>query len=517
MTKNTFDKILSKKYNLFSVNKNIKNNVLVIDRSRPISIAKSALIISIITKKLKINPLIFSYFPKSSWQFKLYKIFGDFKFIHSRNYNLFLKNSHFLLISLFKSIKAYLTWKNDILGFINNFSIKKIKIGHLIYDEYIRDNFKYKEFRSLNLGFLLLLFKKIFLFYKLEKIIKQNNIKLLVCCSIEYASSSSLASRVAASKKIPILHIDGQFHLILNQDDLDKSFFKLKKNEFKAFYKNKKKINFKTFIKKRFSGKLRTIMAGNKDLINANINKVDISRENFLKIYAKNTQYKKIVLIAPHAFTDANHGIGKRFIFEGYYDQLKKTVEFAFSRKNNDILWVINPHPTGPEYGEEGQVEEIVKKYKKNNIILLPKNIKTFSAIKFSDLIVTGRGTIGIESASLGKKVIIAGYAIYEKLGFTVEPKNQKEYFNSLTDEKNFKKQSKKNINKALKYLYYFDRHNSYNLPSNPMDQYSTYNNRESLKKNKFYSFLFNFLDEKKYLTNDYYQMIDKIINKIKI
>ena len=169
-------------------------------------------------------------------------------------------------------------------------------------------------------------------------------------------------------------------------------------------------------------------MAGKKDILNAKKNKIDISKKKFIKDYLKNKNYKRIALFAPHAFTDANHGIGK-FIFKGYYDHFKKTIEFIYNLKSKDTLWLINPHPSSKDYNENGQVEEIINKYKKENIMILPQNIKTVSAIKFSDLVITGRGTIGLEAACLGKKTLIAGYAIYEKLGFTIEPKNQIQYF----------------------------------------------------------------------------------------
>lgn len=511
MTKTDFNTISNKKFNLFSINDKFKNNILVIDRAKPISIAKSSLIIFTIVKKFKLNPLIFSFYPKNSWQFFFYKNFGNFKFISSSDYYYYFKNFYLIFVSLYKAIIGYLKWKNNLLGFINSFNVNNVEIGHLIYDEYIRHGFRYKNLNSMSLNFLFLLFRKILSFLKIKKIIEENNVKILVCSSIDYATYAGLAARIAVSKKIPVLHIDGQFHIITKKKNINESLFRFNKDEFKMFYKKEKNVNFNTFFNKRLSGKIRTVMAGKKDLVSANSKKKDVDRKTFLKKYAKKINYKKIALFAPHAFTDANHGTGKNFIFEGYYDQFEKTIKFIYNLKKEDTLWVINPHPSSKDYNEHGQVEEIINKFKKNNIILLPKNIKTVSAIKFSDLIITGRGTIGLEAACLKKKTILAGYAIYEKLGFTIEPKNQNEYFKNLVNEENYKPLKSKIAKKALKYLYYFDQHNSNHLPSNPMDFY------HFSKKNKFYNFLFNFINEKKYLTDDYYKMVTKIINKVKI
>ena len=69
MTKTDFNTISNKKFNLFSINDKFKNNILIIKKTKPISIAKSSLIIFTIVKKFKLNPLIFSFYPKNSWQF----------------------------------------------------------------------------------------------------------------------------------------------------------------------------------------------------------------------------------------------------------------------------------------------------------------------------------------------------------------------------------------------------------------------------------------------------------------
>ena len=508
MNKKEFNKIFKNYHNFFTYDNSIKNNILLIDRGRPISIFKSVIISLILLKKKKSNLTILSSYKKSSWQYSAYQSFGTFRYICIRDFFYLIRNLNYLILSIYEVIHCYFKWKNDLFDFINNFSINNIKIGHLIYDEYIKDNNKYILFNNFNLSFLWFLYKKVFLFHKIQRVIQDNNIKVLICCSIDYATYASLAARIAIKKKIPVLHIDGQFHIMRKEEDLDQSTFKLKDREIKLFFKKRKKINFKSFIKKRFSGKLRTVMAGYKDLKNDNVNKKkEINRNNFINLYAKKQKIKKIALFAPHAFTDANHGIGKKFVFNGYYDQLINTIDFIANHKDDNILWVVNPHPTSKEYGELGQVDEVIQKYNKKNIIILPKNIKTISAIKFSDLIITGRGTIGIEAASLGKKVIIAGYAIYEKLGFTIEPKNKAQYFKSLIDIKNFNKQSEKNTKKALKYLYYFENHNSHGLPHNPIDEYYFHNKGNTITLN-------NFLDQRKILNNNYFKKINLILGK---
>ena len=94
--------------------------------------------------------------------------------------------------------------------------------------------------------------------------------------------------------------------------------------------------------------------------------------------------------------------------------------------------------------------------FKKKNILLCPANVPIQKLINICDVIVTGRGTIGMESAALGKKVIIAGSAPYSNLEIAFQPKSKKEYFNFLRRIKVIKKnKSRAEVIKIAKQLIY--------------------------------------------------------------
>ena len=509
MINKKFKKIFNKQQNLFDPDIKNENNLLLTDRGKPVSVITSSIISSIILKKKRLNFIILSIYKKNSWSYLTYKKFGLFKYINIADRILLIKNFNHLIISFIKALSIYLKWKDNLQDFINNFSINKIKIGHLIYDEYIKNEYKYLTFNKFNFNFLYFVIKKTFLFYKIEHIFKKNKIKILVCCSTDYATFAGLAARIAIRNKTPVVIGDGKFQIMKTEKDINSSLSRIDIDEFKIFYKKKKNINFKNFIKKRFTAKAKTLMTNNRDLSNANLKKIEIDRMNFIKRYGDNNIIKKIALFAPHAFTDANHGLGKKFLFKGYYDQFLSTVNFMANHQDNSILWVINPHPSSKFYGENGQVEEIVKKLNKTNLVLLPKNIKTLSAIKFSDLVITGRGTIGLEAASFGKKVIIAGTATYEKFGFTIEPKTRKEYFREIINPKNYLKQTSKNKIKALKCLYFLENHNRYFLPNNVI--------LENLTKKKSIKTVMSTesLNQEEFINNNYYKKINTIIDNL--
>ena len=78
----------------------------------------------------------------------------------------------------------------------------------------------------------------------------------------------------------------------------------------------------------REKGKLKRNTA-----IDAYKNKIDISKKKFYKnLNIRSSNYKKIILFAPHCFSDANHSRGN-LVFDSYYDQFTKSIDYFRKRK----------------------------------------------------------------------------------------------------------------------------------------------------------------------------------------
>ena len=163
------------------------------------------------------------------------------------------------------------------------------------------------------------------------------------------------------------------------------------------------------------------------------------------------------ILFSCHAFSDANHGIGNNFLFLDYYDHLKKTLEFVNEVNNPNILWVVKPNPTTEFNGEYEVVKSLVKRFENKKIILLKNNITSHNISNISDNVITGRGTVGMEFACMGKYPIIVGSGVYSNLGFSLEFKTQKKYFVQLKDIETIKKLSKKQILLAKQTLHFIE------------------------------------------------------------
>ena len=95
-------------------------------------------------------------------------------------------------------------------------------------------------------------------------------------------------------------------------------------------------------------------------------------------------------------------------------------------------------------------------------MVICPNQLSTFALIKFSDLIITGRGTIGLESACFGKKPLLAGETFYSKFGITHNPSNRNDYLQKLSRYNIQTKLNIKQIQIAKKLFYLVVFKNSY-------------------------------------------------------
>ena len=142
------------------------------------------------------------------------------------------------------------------------------------------------------------------------------------------------------------------------------------------------------------------------------LNKIQLLK----KINLSEKNFKKIVLVAKHCFSDSPHGDGK-IIFTDFYSHFKETLEFiSKSKELKSILWLIKPHPASVYYDEVGIAEKLTQQFATRNIQLCPNKINTKDLLNICDHVITVRGSIGLESACEGKKSIIAGYAAYSDL-----------------------------------------------------------------------------------------------------
>ena len=79
----------------------------------------------------------------------------------------------------------------------------------------------------------------------------------------------------------------------------------------------------------------------------------------------------------------------------------------------------------------------------------------SYNLTNICDNVITGRGTVGIEFACLGKYPITVGSSVYSRSGFCLEFSNKKKYFKQLENIEKIGKLSNDKKLLAKQFLYY--------------------------------------------------------------
>ena len=175
------------------------------------------------------------------------------------------------------------------------------------------------------------------------------------------------------------------------------------------------------------------------------------NRDDGIKELGLNPQKKNIVIMA-HTFTDAVFNYGDTY-FRDYYDWTEQTLRIAGTI--DDVNWILKPHPTRKAYHEsDDSIEDMYKRYKKDNIFLLSDAVSAESIKNLADAIVTIGGTAGAEFACFGIPALIVGTPYYKGFGYTLEPKSLKQYESCLRRMKNIRPLSEEQMTMARRVFY---------------------------------------------------------------
>ena len=186
--------------------------------------------------------------------------------------------------------------------------------------------------------------------------------------------------------------------------------------------------------------------------------------ENALKGIKKNTNLKDFNTLFLHVFRDSPYNfIDKNRIFVDYFDWIIKTLKIL---KDSKEKWIIRYHPSHKRWGEDQSItlKKIINIAFNNST--LPSNIfidegiySNLYLIKNSKKIVTFNGSVQLEAACFGKKVITI-VSNFKNLNLEIDicPKNLSEYKKFLLiGSQQYSAFSKLNVNQILnsRYLLY--------------------------------------------------------------
>jgi hypothetical protein len=428
--------------------------------------------------------------------FGIYNSFGTSDIFWPKiNYEINLK-----ALKEFSNYEKIIKSKSD----LENYKIKNILIGDLIYDSFLKKKL-YSTIDISSTEFKIFFLDSLKLFYFWEKYFKTHDVKSLVLYHSVYISALPL--RFALVKKIPtyVSTIERLYSLSNVRKFYGLEYLDYKK-KFKLIpqIKKKKIMNFcKKKLSRRFEGKISGDLPY--------LSKTAYGKINKKRVLKKTTKIK--ILIAPHSFCDSPHCFGNNF-FSDHYEWLENLGKIS---NQTDYDWYIKCHPDFTTYFDNtvDLIKKFVNKYPK--IKYLKSNTSHNQLIREGiNCVLTVNGTIAGEYPYFGICAINASLNNpHNKYNFSITPKNRNEYLQFIKKLKLSKIIIKKN--EVLEHYYmkneYFSNRwffndinhvkkslNGYeNFFRNTMYQYWV-KNFDFASHNKFYKKIKKFVNSKKYI-----------------
>jgi hypothetical protein len=369
---------------------------------------------------------------------------------------------------------------------IINFKYNNIPSGRYAYNSTLRHlkvstlDHKNKK-HQFYLRFYLL--KSITISKCLEKLTKKYNIITGLFNDHEMCGEGELFSKLIKEKQ-PLFSITAGFknntfylkkYYKRNLNVHPRSCSKLTINEMKKKSISKRIINdTKKIVLNSYSNKSWEIFANTQTMTKKH------SMSEIKKLLNINNNNLNIVIFS-HVYYDATFSWGKN-IFKNYEEWLVETINILSRVKNINCILKVHPANLSKDKGYtiSKEVSSIKNKMGRipEKLIIIPADskINTISIIQLLDYCITVRGTVGIESALFGKKVITCGTGRYDNLGFTFDFVNKKEYFFFLKNIANANIRIDKKINTGCKFAYYSLLKRPF-FPNTKVSKYSLNNN----------------------------------------
>jgi len=412
------------------------SGVLIGDRTRNDANLRSLFVTHILNKKYNYNPYLVSDLHDKK-NIPVYKDLDIKKF--SINLKLTNLNYFFIFISSFFDLIVFyvktLFIKDKINWLIKNFKCKKINIGDLIYDLYIRYDFKFLNPSIYEVKFLITLYKGILKTHFIDYLVKKYKIKIVVSTQMSFSSYGNIMLRYGTKFRLQSF-VTG-YNLLQkfnNHKETLTSHFKIRKRNIKKNIKLVSTKKIENFYNLRKSGNLHGSYVPFNTIKKVYGLNEDSKILKFTKRLIKIKKNYQINILAVHCFSDSPHFCAD-IVFKDYYDQFLQTINFI-RRNNKNTFWIIKPHPARSQYHEEGLIENVIKRYKSelDNVVMCPEKINNSTLFNLSDNLINCVSTISLEFACHGKKSIIAGDAPYYQKGLFFKPKNKDGYFSLVNN-----------------------------------------------------------------------------------
>lgn len=368
-----------------------------------------------------------------------------------------LRNFKIAFVSIWKFLIMYKT--KDILSF----SYDGVKYGDIVYDTYLAF-FKLATIKKIDWKILFIIYFVINRHESIRKILSSDNFDA-VLVSHTIGVKSGVMLRTALRYGYKGYHQHGILTLIEEVDGVyDYPFKPSPENIDNIISKLGENLDsvYEMVHANHVSG------MSSLDAKYAFDNKYYEDRKLFCLDYGIDPN-KKNVFVMLHAFTDHPHSHFRWMIFKDYYDWFVETLNFA--KTNDKVNWIFKQHPSIKFYPTKDVSFGKLFAGAPPNVIYISeeKQIDTRSLEHCADLILTCLGSAGYElPAMAGIPSLIAADTFYNGLGFTLEPKNKKEYFEYLSSASGIEQLTPEQQKRARAAYIHINNLFTRNLPACP-------------------------------------------------
>jgi hypothetical protein len=411
------------------------------------------------------------------------------------------------IISETRSIISEVSSPDDIL----NLTYKNVDVGWLIYNTYIANTGE-GTISNINRTIWSLIHKSIIYVKYFRELFKNYCIEYTVLNHENYLKWGIMAQISLENDSEVIIRGHGidnlHFRRVQTQEDLRVPVTRPSTELVEHIFNTNKNEAIKEideYLQKRFGGKL-----DGKD-INNSFNSANSTKESRMAIEKVVSDENPNVLVMAHVFTDATHR-GCWNIFPDYLTWFRETIRLALENKN--VNWLIKPHPSAVDYSCNQTVESEVNKItrgKETSHINIIENTNTSQLFDYMDLVLTVRGTGGLEFTTQGIPTLIAGQSRYSGFGFTIEPKTKQDYKNSLSNLTEVEPLSQEQIEwaKVVAYIYFvlFDIKSDLLCPTSKVPS-------DLSEENKYYECLSNRIKNTDVDDVKYKEYVEKFISR---
>jgi len=153
--------------------------------------------------------------------------------------------------------------------------------------------------------------------------------------------------------------------------------------------------------------------------------------------------------------------------FQSVFNWIKATVSFA--RENPQILLVVKTHPAESVYGTSQPVAEWIREHltplPENLLLLEPDtDVSPYELLQDLDVGIVYNSTVGLEMATQGIPVVVAGKTHYKGYNFTYDPETPTAYHRLLSDSRELSI-TRKQRNRAKRYAHFIFIRKQFYLP----------------------------------------------------